>query len=52
MPTRRVAQRPWAEIEEGVREMRLLERERLPRITHGICHECADELRGQIGAVG
>lgn len=41
----------WAEIEEAVREMRLLERARLPRITHGICRACADEMRRQLDAV-
>lgn len=35
----------WIEIEQLVNRLRLFERDRLPRITHGICPECRDRVR-------
>lgn len=40
----------WTIIEGAVRELGLLAQETLPRLTHGICEECADRLRRSIAA--
>lgn len=38
----------WFPIETAMAQMRLLETDTLPRITHGICPDCAAELRRQL----
>lgn len=30
----------WVEVEDAVRHLRLFERARLPRVTHGVCAAC------------
>jgi hypothetical protein len=36
----RVSPQQWAEIEDGVARLRLFEADRMPRLTHGLCHSC------------
>lgn len=38
----------WCEIEDAVSEMRLFERELLPRVTHGICPPCYDRVSREL----
>ena len=34
----------WVEVEEAVNVLRLFDKPRLPRISHGICAPCSDSF--------
>jgi hypothetical protein len=38
----------WCEVEDAVAEMRLFERDLLPRVTHGICPRCYERVCREI----
>jgi hypothetical protein len=38
----------WCEVEDAVAELRLLERDLLPRVTHGICVRCYERVCRQL----
>ena len=38
----------WVEVEQAIREMRLLELPPIPRISHGMCEPCLEAFREQI----
>ncbi|MCW5547770.1 MAG: hypothetical protein KIT44_02305 [Opitutaceae bacterium] len=38
----------WVPVEEGVEAMKLMQRERLPGLTHGICEHCKVRMLRQI----
>jgi hypothetical protein len=38
----------WCEVEDAVAEMRLFERDLLPRVTHGICLRCYERVRREL----
>jgi hypothetical protein len=38
----------WCEVEDAVAEMRLFERDRLPRVTHGMCPRCYERVRHEL----
>jgi hypothetical protein len=40
----------WLEVEEGIRELRLFDVEKVPRITHGICPDCHRMMMDEIAA--
>ena len=37
----------WLEVEEAVRELRLFDQPRLPRITHGVCPDCEQAINAE-----
>ena len=39
----------WVPVEEAVNTLRLMEAERVPHITHGICGGCKTEMKASIG---
>lgn len=39
----------WLPVEEAVRELRLLEAEQLPAISHGICRRCSETMMAGLG---
>ncbi len=39
----------WLPVEEAVAELRLLETDELPGLTHGICEACQSKLKAEIG---
>jgi hypothetical protein len=36
----KVSAKQWAEIEEGLVHLRLFEADKMPQLTHGVCHPC------------
>jgi hypothetical protein len=41
---KRVATPEWLEIEEAIPRLRLFEQDAMPRITHGICEDCKEQI--------
>lgn len=37
----------WTEVEEAMRELRLMEQPVLPRLSHGMCPTCAEAVRAE-----
>jgi len=42
----------WVEVEHAMRELGLLERSTLPRLSHGICPTCSARLEAQLETLG
>lgn len=42
----------WCDIEDLVRDTRLLEREKLPPVSYGICAGCRDEMSDELAGAG
>jgi hypothetical protein len=42
----------WVEVEHAMRELGLLERSTLPRLSHGICPACSVRLEAQLETLG
>lgn len=40
----------WAEIEEGLAYLRLFEADKMPQLTHGLCHSCYQVEMGELNA--
>lgn len=40
----------WLEVESAVTQLGLFQSTRLPQITHGICTDCVEQLKGEIAA--
>ncbi len=38
----------WAEIEEGLAHLRLFEADKMPQLTHGLCHSCYQVAVGEL----
>ncbi len=48
----KTAEFEWLEVEDAVLKLRLFEEERLPRLTHGICTTCKENVMKQCGLSG
>lgn len=38
----------WVEIEEGLAHLRLFEADKIPQLTHGLCHSCYQAALGAL----
>ena len=47
-----VAPGQWVEIEEGLAQFRLFEAEKIPQLTHGLCHPCYQIAIGDLDDFG
>jgi hypothetical protein len=45
----RVSPGRWAEIEDGLADLRLFEADAMPQLTHGLCHSCYRKAMGTLG---
>ena len=44
----KVGEEHWLEIEDAVAELSLFEQETFPRISHGLCPKCFDNLMAEL----
>ena len=48
----RVADEAWVSLEAAIEVLELFDRNPLPQLSHGICPECADDMRRRMRAAG